>query len=93
MDDRENSTAVILTQSFLPGIVFMRGGSVGILTILVAEETGAEYSVCVIQVGFQENFTVDDYHKLPLLTPPPRSLSSQDSQQARLHRWKSLLVC
>ena len=37
------------THTFLPGIVFMRGGSVGILTILVAQETGEEYTVAVMQ--------------------------------------------
>ena len=37
------------THTFLPGIVFMRGGSVGILTILVAQETGEEFTVAVMQ--------------------------------------------
>ena len=37
------------SHAFLPGIVFMRGGSVGILTILVAEESGDEYAIAVRQ--------------------------------------------
>ncbi len=37
------------THTFLPGIVFMRGGSVGILTILVAQETGEEFTLAVAQ--------------------------------------------
>ena len=43
-------TAAGCAQTFLPGIIFMRGGSVGILTILVSEEDGKEYSVLVTQV-------------------------------------------
>lgn len=34
---------------FLPGIVFMRGGSVGILVVLVSEQTGQEFTVAVKQ--------------------------------------------
>ena len=37
------------THTFLPGVVFMRGGSVGILTILVAEETREEFTLAVVQ--------------------------------------------
>ena len=37
------------SHQFLPGIVFMRGGSVGILVILVSEETGQEFTVAVKQ--------------------------------------------
>ena len=38
-----------VSNTFLPGIMFMRGGSVGILTILVAEETGEEFTLAVVQ--------------------------------------------
>eukprot|EP01043_Picozoa_sp_COSAG02_P011233 COSAG02_NODE_410_length_22875_cov_43.282755_14_plen_524_part_00 len=37
------------THTFLPGTVFMRGGSVGILTIIIAEETGEEFTIAVAQ--------------------------------------------
>jgi hypothetical protein len=37
------------SHQFLPGIVFMRGGSVGILVVLVAEDTGEEFTVAVKQ--------------------------------------------
>ena len=36
-------------QTFIPGIVFMRGHSVGILIILTAEETGERFTVLTIQ--------------------------------------------
>ena len=46
------------SHAFLPGIVFMRGGSVGILTILVAEESGDEGMVEVPGIVFMRGGAV-----------------------------------
>jgi len=35
--------------AFVPGVIFMRGGAVGILCILIEAETGAEYALITLQ--------------------------------------------
>jgi len=49
--------------AFVPGVVFMRGGAVGILCILIEAETGKEYAVVTLQPRIPAGFT--DFPELP----------------------------
>jgi len=49
--------------AFVPGIVFMRGGAVGILCILIEAETGKEYSLITLQPRIPAGFA--DFPEIP----------------------------
>lgn len=49
--------------AFVPGIVFMRGGAVGILCILIEAETGKEYALITLQPRIPAGFP--DFAEIP----------------------------
>jgi ADP-sugar diphosphatase len=49
--------------AFVPGIVFMRGGAVGILCILIEAETGDEYALITLQPRIPAGYS--DFAEIP----------------------------
>jgi len=49
--------------AFVPGIIFMRGGAVGILCILIEAETGNEYALITLQPRLPAGFS--DFPEVP----------------------------